>query len=336
MRRGTGRARGATAKTAAQSPGLDHAQQPLDSLLHLAEVAASFDNLAGAADGGSSGPTDQGGPEHPGFDQEWTANDTRNRIHNWTAAKDASVHHKQAPTHNDESAATVTALLQQLQQLKEGSVEEPSIAAGQQGQQPEAQLDGRTAVPVIDNTSAYGDRIAAALAAATAAHKQHTVLPPAQLGQLTAMPSTLAAAAPSQGVDSNLLADVISKMEPANAAALLTALGTWSSSAADALAAAGAGVQPSANAGSRSAGAPAAAAAGFDSDDEASDSAGTAGGKPQRWTDEEHTQLEALVEHYGSKNWTAIAGHLPGRTGKQCRERYLNHTSKLKKVSTGV
>lgn len=29
-----------------------------------------------------------------------------------------------------------------------------------------------------------------------------------------------------------------------------------------------------------------------------------------------------LVNEYGPKKWSTIAQHLPGRIGKQCRERY--------------
>lgn len=32
-----------------------------------------------------------------------------------------------------------------------------------------------------------------------------------------------------------------------------------------------------------------------------------------------------MVMKYGAKNWSAIARHLPGRIGKQCRERWHNH-----------
>jgi hypothetical protein len=45
-----------------------------------------------------------------------------------------------------------------------------------------------------------------------------------------------------------------------------------------------------------------------------------------RWTSEEHALLQQLVGTHGTKRaWSLIAGQLPGRTGKQCRERYLNH-----------
>lgn len=32
-----------------------------------------------------------------------------------------------------------------------------------------------------------------------------------------------------------------------------------------------------------------------------------------------------LVQKYGTKKWSAIAKELPGRLGKQCRERWYNH-----------
>ena len=32
-----------------------------------------------------------------------------------------------------------------------------------------------------------------------------------------------------------------------------------------------------------------------------------------------------LVHKHGAKKWSMIAGHLPGRIGKQCRERWHNH-----------
>jgi Myb-like DNA-binding domain len=35
--------------------------------------------------------------------------------------------------------------------------------------------------------------------------------------------------------------------------------------------------------------------------------------------------LRGLVEEHGSKKWSQIAMGLPGRSGKQCRERWLNH-----------
>ncbi|KAJ8555741.1 hypothetical protein K7X08_013237 [Anisodus acutangulus] len=43
------------------------------------------------------------------------------------------------------------------------------------------------------------------------------------------------------------------------------------------------------------------------------------------WTKEEDDQIIELVEKYGSKKWSLIAKSLPGRIGKQCRERWHNH-----------
>lgn len=43
------------------------------------------------------------------------------------------------------------------------------------------------------------------------------------------------------------------------------------------------------------------------------------------WTEEEDDLLTELVEKYGFKRWSAIAKSLPGRIGKQCRERWYNH-----------
>eukprot|EP01126_Amoeba_proteus_P051403 TRINITY_DN6134_c1_g1_i2.p1 TRINITY_DN6134_c1_g1~~TRINITY_DN6134_c1_g1_i2.p1 ORF type:complete len:419 (-),score=74.31 TRINITY_DN6134_c1_g1_i2:22-1278(-) len=35
--------------------------------------------------------------------------------------------------------------------------------------------------------------------------------------------------------------------------------------------------------------------------------------------------MKSLVMKHGPKNWSFIASHLPGRIGKQCRERWMNH-----------
>ncbi|CAK4072877.1 unnamed protein product [Aphanomyces euteiches] len=42
------------------------------------------------------------------------------------------------------------------------------------------------------------------------------------------------------------------------------------------------------------------------------------------WTPEEDAKLRALVAE-GRKNWGQVASHIPGRTSKQCRERWCNH-----------
>ena len=43
------------------------------------------------------------------------------------------------------------------------------------------------------------------------------------------------------------------------------------------------------------------------------------------WTDDEDKKLMQLVETFGPRKWSAIAEELPGRIGKQCRERWHNH-----------
>ncbi|KRX08468.1 Zinc finger, Sec23/Sec24-type [Pseudocohnilembus persalinus] len=43
------------------------------------------------------------------------------------------------------------------------------------------------------------------------------------------------------------------------------------------------------------------------------------------WTKEEDEIVTQLVYKYGPKNWSLIANSLPGRIGKQCRERWHNH-----------
>jgi hypothetical protein len=39
------------------------------------------------------------------------------------------------------------------------------------------------------------------------------------------------------------------------------------------------------------------------------------------WSEEEDEILKNLVNSQGPKKWSTIAGQLPGRIGKQCRER---------------
>ncbi len=43
-----------------------------------------------------------------------------------------------------------------------------------------------------------------------------------------------------------------------------------------------------------------------------------------RWTEEEDRMLVYLVSQ-GHKNWGKVAQHMPGRTSKQCRERWNNY-----------
>ena len=43
------------------------------------------------------------------------------------------------------------------------------------------------------------------------------------------------------------------------------------------------------------------------------------------WTREEDETIIEFVKQYGTKNWTKLSTFLPGRIGKQCRERWRNH-----------
>ncbi|XP_050210842.1 transcription factor MYB3R-1 [Mercurialis annua] len=43
------------------------------------------------------------------------------------------------------------------------------------------------------------------------------------------------------------------------------------------------------------------------------------------WSKEEDETIVELVNRFGPKKWSTIAQHLPGRIGKQCRERWHNH-----------
>mmetsp|Transcript_23162 Transcript_23162/g.33956 ORF Transcript_23162/g.33956 Transcript_23162/m.33956 type:complete len:992 (+) Transcript_23162:143-3118(+) len=43
------------------------------------------------------------------------------------------------------------------------------------------------------------------------------------------------------------------------------------------------------------------------------------------WTEEEDAKVRYLVGVHGAKKWSKIASQLPGRIGKQCRERWHNH-----------
>ena len=47
------------------------------------------------------------------------------------------------------------------------------------------------------------------------------------------------------------------------------------------------------------------------------------------WTELEDKLVTFLVEKAGPWKWTAIAEHLPGRIGKQCRERWHNHLNPM-------
>lgn len=43
------------------------------------------------------------------------------------------------------------------------------------------------------------------------------------------------------------------------------------------------------------------------------------------WTKAEDAALVSLVKLHGPRNWTSLAARMPSRSGKQCRERWLNH-----------
>lgn len=43
------------------------------------------------------------------------------------------------------------------------------------------------------------------------------------------------------------------------------------------------------------------------------------------WSQEEDDRLSRLVASFGAKSWSKIASQMPGRIGKQCRERWFNH-----------
>jgi hypothetical protein len=57
------------------------------------------------------------------------------------------------------------------------------------------------------------------------------------------------------------------------------------------------------------------------------------------WTAEEDSQLLQLVQVHGPQDWNLIAEHIPGRIGKQCRERWHNslnpELNKVKKKKEG-
>jgi len=49
------------------------------------------------------------------------------------------------------------------------------------------------------------------------------------------------------------------------------------------------------------------------------------GGSKGPWTLIEDQKLISLVQKHGAKKWTFISEKMPGRAGKQCRERWCNH-----------
>ena len=45
----------------------------------------------------------------------------------------------------------------------------------------------------------------------------------------------------------------------------------------------------------------------------------------RKFTEEEDRRLRELVQKKGAKKWNVIASYMPGRTGRQCRDRYHNY-----------
>ena len=55
---------------------------------------------------------------------------------------------------------------------------------------------------------------------------------------------------------------------------------------------------------------------------------------PKTWTKEEDSTLLTLVQSMrGPMKWSVVAQNMPDRTGKQCRERYVNHLNPRLKVT---
>lgn len=47
--------------------------------------------------------------------------------------------------------------------------------------------------------------------------------------------------------------------------------------------------------------------------------------KRKKFTPEEDEELKKLVALNGARKWKSIASHIPGRTGRQCRDRYIHY-----------
>lgn len=45
--------------------------------------------------------------------------------------------------------------------------------------------------------------------------------------------------------------------------------------------------------------------------------------RKSKWSTEEDTKLRNAVEKFGTESWIRICSFVPGRTGKQCRERWI-------------
>ncbi|MDR0740295.1 MAG: hypothetical protein LBF34_01130 [Puniceicoccales bacterium] len=48
-------------------------------------------------------------------------------------------------------------------------------------------------------------------------------------------------------------------------------------------------------------------------------------GPKQKFSPAEDERLRALVDELGTDDWKLIASHMPGRTGRQCRDRWFNY-----------
>jgi hypothetical protein len=48
------------------------------------------------------------------------------------------------------------------------------------------------------------------------------------------------------------------------------------------------------------------------------------GARKRKWTEGEDELLGVTISHVGTSNWSLVAQAVPGRTGKQCRERWIN------------
>jgi hypothetical protein len=51
----------------------------------------------------------------------------------------------------------------------------------------------------------------------------------------------------------------------------------------------------------------------------------SSGQHKSKWTPEEDTVLAAAIRMHGTASWRSVAEDVPGRSGKQCRERWLGH-----------
>lgn len=329
MRRSQGPAF-ATTNIVSKTACCERGPQALGGLLHLAEVAATFNAPAAAA---TAADSTTGSPHrkslaagHPACSLPQP--NVYQRIPAFAGSADAC-----------SSVPTTCMPLQRNEQLQSlNPAQQHDTASASSPRQQDGTVGAYRGAVGVRN--AHHSLLAASLAAIRAAPHQLKHAPPAAGRASTQSPmsarvgTSAAGVGPSHARDTNLLADVISKMEPGNAAVVLAALGTWSNNVL------GVAAPPAASAVQHSTSTdiePEPAPAGsYDTDDDASDSVELLrrleAGRPQRWSEEEHAQLEALVEQYGTKSWSAVAAHLPGRTGKQCRERYINHKAKLKKV----